>query len=341
MFAQPEDETHLHQPSLTEVSSGYINKSAEYTTATPYDMCFLLLPIIFDCAKRDLFQSIDDMLDTTDASEQLRYVFRQGRAVIEDAMSDVCDCIEAGDDSMFRYSKKKTLQLLISKARKACENGLPASLEDKFVSRMLEIPILSIKREETTASLTESEKENIAATPPGSTESFESKSSVISAEPSVVFSEVSRTATIATAAEEIVSLEVKDLQRLRTAFKFILHSYCSPSFAHSMEEALSSPDSGIEFAPLELHLAHLHKMRAEVAASYSLSNFSQKRRNFEDDEEDEIRAEKKRKTEEDERRKKLLQSRAVRELSKVDVKGMKKMSDFFTKKQATAIKVKK
>lgn len=64
-----------------------------------------------------------------------------------------------------------------------------------------------------------------------------------------------------------------------------------------------------------------------------LSSFSRKR-GIEDDVEAEERAEKKRKLEEEEKRKKASQSRGVKELSKVDVKGMKKMSSFFTKMPA-------
>ncbi|KAJ4160514.1 hypothetical protein NW754_003633 [Fusarium falciforme] len=49
-----------------------------------------------------------------------------------------------------------------------------------------------------------------------------------------------------------------------------------------------------------------------------------------DEEEDEARV-KKRKAEE-EKKKKSMESRGVRELKKVNTKGMKKMSDFFKKK---------
>jgi hypothetical protein len=51
-----------------------------------------------------------------------------------------------------------------------------------------------------------------------------------------------------------------------------------------------------------------------------------------EDEDSETRAEKKRKKEEEEKRKKAGESRGVKNLKKVNVSGMKKMSDFFKKK---------
>jgi hypothetical protein len=51
-----------------------------------------------------------------------------------------------------------------------------------------------------------------------------------------------------------------------------------------------------------------------------------------EDEDGETRAEKKRKREEEEKRKKAGESRGVKNLKKVNVNGMKKLSDFFKKK---------
>jgi hypothetical protein len=70
------------------------------------------------------------------------------------------------------------------------------------------------------------------------------------------------------------------------------------------------------------------KLRQDAAAVRSLTDYSRKR-NIEDEDE---RAEKRRKKEEDDKRKKPTESRGVKNLKKVDVKGMKKMSDFFKKK---------
>lgn len=57
---------------------------------------------------------------------------------------------------------------------------------------------------------------------------------------------------------------------------------------------------------------------------------------YEEDDAAETRAEKKRRKEEEEEKKKAGESRGIRDLKKVDTKGMKKMSDFFGK--AAAVK---
>ncbi|KAL8964250.1 MAG: hypothetical protein Q9183_004588, partial [Haloplaca sp. 2 TL-2023] len=84
--------------------------------------------------------------------------------------------------------------------------------------------------------------------------------------------------------------------------------------------------------PLDDHLARIATLRAEVLATRSLSDFSRKRNMGDDDEAAEDRAEKRRKKEEEEKRAKVGLSKGIRDLQKVDVKGMKKMSDFFGKK---------
>ena len=55
---------------------------------------------------------------------------------------------------------------------------------------------------------------------------------------------------------------------------------------------------------------------------------------YEEDDAVETRAEKKRREEEEVKRKKAGESRGIRDLKKVDTKGMKKMSDFFGKAAA-------
>ena len=85
----------------------------------------------------------------------------------------------------------------------------------------------------------------------------------------------------------------------------------------------------VDFTPLEEHLKHIASLRAEALASRSLSDFSRKRSTMEDEDAAETKAEKKRKLEEEEKRKKAGESRGVRDLKKVNVTGMKKMSDFF------------
>lgn len=101
-------------------------------------------------------------------------------------------------------------------------------------------------------------------------------------------------------------------------------------------EAISRDHKALpDFASLDEHLEQLAKLRAETLATRSLSDFS-KKRNLEDDEADEERAEKRRKQEEEEKRRQSQESRGVRDLKKVNVSGMKKMSEFFAKKAPMA-----
>lgn len=326
------------------IANGYVNKIAEYMTATPYDLCFTFLPLVVESGKNNLFQSLEDFLDSASKDAlDLKYIIQKGRDLVENALESICDTVEAGDEKMYRYSQSKTLQLLIKRAKRACQNGLPISLEERFVTRLLEAPVLSVKREESTISISKPEPDtqnstaSIDTTTPS--ETFDSQSSAASDAPSAVFSEASitTTTTIATTVpDSSVPDNVKCLQRLLIAFKFISASYISPSLATSFLSLLQSPASGVEFTPLNDHLALLAKLRAEAAALNDFSSYTRKRGSLEDDEEAEIRAEKKRRLEEEEKRKKASTSRGVKDLAKVDVKGMKKMSAFFAPKGAKA-----
>jgi hypothetical protein len=138
------------------------------------------------------------------------------------------------------------------------------------------------------------------------------------------FKSASETATI-TAPEGIPYL-----LRLRTALNFIMTSYLPPHLQKNLQTLLQfASSSTIDFTPLNAHLSHLADLRQQALASRSLGDYSRKRGL---DEDEETRAEKKRKKDEEEKRRKAGESRGVRELKKVNVKGMKKMSDFFAKK---------
>ncbi|KAL8634276.1 MAG: hypothetical protein Q9228_008130 [Teloschistes exilis] len=129
--------------------------------------------------------------------------------------------------------------------------------------------------------------------------------------------------------------EIKDLLRLRTALHFVTSLYLPSPLVSSINKLILSPSCPIDFKPLENHLDHITKLRAEALAARSLSDFSRKRSMDEDDEVAEERAEKRRRKEEEDKRQKTGLSRGVRDLKKVDVTGMKKMSDFFGKKPVT------
>ncbi|KAK4941264.1 hypothetical protein LTR10_018800 [Elasticomyces elasticus] len=345
-FAGSEDEKDINKSAVGAGPSetfgpGYISKSAEIFVATAFDVAFLLIPLVLPAKAQSgkmLFQPLDDIFEQhVENDKHLRYILENGRDMVEAAMSRFCDTMEAGDEQLYRPNEDKTLQLLLQKVINAIEKGLPASLEDKFVARALEAPVLSVKREETvisTRSDSFAQEENDVAS-----DSFDSQSTSASSAPSAVFSEVSVASSISTvvSVSETVSKELIDLRKQSMALDFILASYLPTSIGDRLKARLSANDSPIDFAPLEEHLKSLAALRAEAMASRSIGDFARKR-GLDDEETADLRAEKKRKQEEEDRKKKLSESRGVRDLKKVNVSGMKKMSDFFGKKPVAKAK---
>ncbi|KAM5348727.1 hypothetical protein ACJ41O_008550 [Fusarium nematophilum] len=320
-----------------------VSMGQELYLATAIDPLFLVLPALTEAKsnrgsedQKRLFLSSDDYFDKLPEEEShLSEILRcaKTRRVIERRMAEICDTVEAGDESMFRISEKKLVAVILEKAKRMSKGGLPASMEEKFVKKTLEAPILTQNREKTEVATVTSNAELETSTPV--IESNDSQSTTASTEagesqPSTAatsFTEETTTAEkIVTAIE--ASPEVIDLQRLRVAFSFICSSYIAPVLAAQLQELLLKETALVDFAPLDEYMSELTKLRAQAMAAHSMNDYSRKRGL--DEEEDEARA-KKRKLEE-EKKKKSMESRGVRELKKVNTKGMKKMSDFFKKK---------
>lgn len=109
-------------------------------------------------------------------------------------------------------------------------------------------------------------------------------------------------------------------------------SSCTSS---STQPSFSKP---IDFRPLYKHLDELRSLREEALSAQSLSHLASRKRPFRDDDYDDLGAgsdnetrRKRLKAVEDENKKKAKAgtSRAVRDLKKTDVSGMKKLSSFF------------
>lgn len=321
---------------------GYINKSAEIFVGTPFDPIFILLPLLGSLMSTSrthsgegLFRPFDDLIDElSDDDGHLRYILNDTifRPTLLRTMSHICDAIEAADEQMYRLSMPKLYEHILSKAKRVVDEGLPASLEDRFVTRGLEVPMLSVKREESTTSLVIEENDATPECP--NTDVSESQSTVASTNASVALSEAS-SATSVGIFEHTPSPGSIYLQRLRTAISFITASYLDPALATRLTETSRTSKASPDFGPLDEHLQQLSKLRAEALAIRSNSDFS-KKRNLDDDEAAQERTEKKRKQEEEEKRNKSQESRGVRDLKKVNVSGMKKMSAFFAKKAPTA-----
>jgi Ydr279p protein family (RNase H2 complex component) wHTH domain/Ydr279p protein triple barrel domain len=332
------EDTPLREASF----EGYINESAQLFIATPFDPIFILLPLLGPPATTSrthngggLFQPFDDILDEQLREDShLRHVLtdRTFRPTLFRALNAICDIVEAGDEQMYRLSMPKLSEYLLNKAQRVVAHGLPASLEEHFVTRILEVPMLSVKRQGSSAVPTSQENHVSPECP--DPDVAESQSSMASTTTSVAFSAAS-SATSDGMLDAVPPPNLLYLQRLRTAMSFITASYLDPAMGAKLAVMSGEGKESPDFGPLDKHLQELVKLRAQESSSRSLSDFS-KKRNIEDEEAGEERAEKKRKQEDEEKKKKSQESRGVRDLKKANVSGMKKMSDFFAKKGSTA-----
>ncbi|CAK7565452.1 MAG: hypothetical protein SEPTF4163_003369 [Sporothrix epigloea] len=309
-------------------------------------------------ASKRMFLTADDHFDalSQDGGSHLAQLLRLQPAVrklFTQRMAAACDTVTAGDETMYRLNEDKVLLALVGKAQRTSQSGgLPASVEEKFVVRALEAPVQSRRSTAGVTALTTTMTTNVAASDTSPSLSTVSSISSIESQATTTASFVSEASTLSTtstAATSIIMIaddddatvqaamqapdEVVALQRLRVAFQFICSRYLPPALtATLMAKLAQSVCSGIDFAPLDAYLAKLVKLRQEtaLARSAALDYAGGRKRGLEDDEDE--RAEKKRKQQEDEKRKKANQSRGVRDLKKVNVSGMKKLSAFFTKK---------
>ena len=331
----------IEQANNRQISDGYVLKNAELLIATPIDYLFLILPCFANPSaadlpsKKRLFLSADDLLEKlSERSKHFNEILshENTRQAMEGRMKAVCDTVDAGDETMYRLSEEKLLKELVLKAENMIAKGLPTTIEERFIRKALETPVLVLKREESTVS-----EANVSQTDTPMSESTisETADSQISTATSDSKASVTSAATEMTIPDDPISpsdpTSLYHLLRLRTAISYMLSSYIPPAISTTLQSLLSSPQSPIDFAPLDKHLADIAELRAEALASRSLGDFSRKRSMYEEDDAKETRAEKKRKQEEEEKRKKAGESRGIRDLKKVDTKGMKKMSDFFGK----------
>lgn len=334
----------IEQATNKPISDGYVLKNAELLIATPIDYLFLILPCFASPSsagspsKKRLFLSADDLLERlSEKSKHFNQIssHTNARQAMEERLRVVCDTVDAGDEKMYRLSEEKLLSELVLKAENMVARGLPSTIEERFIRKALEIPVLVLKREESTISEANASQNDTPLSESTISETADSQISTTTSDSSASGASATTETTIP---DEPISpsnpTSLYHLLRLRTAISYILSSYIPPSLSTTLEAILSSAQSPIDFAPLNRHLADIAKVRAEALASRSLGDFSRKRSMYEEDDAVETRAEKKRREEEEVKRKKAGESRGIRDLKKVDTKGMKKMSDFFGKAAA-------
>ena len=342
--ANKEAAPDIEQASDRPVSDGYVIRNAELLIATSIDYLFIILPCFASPSaadspsKKRLFLSADDLLEKlSEKSKHFNQILSHAniRQAIEGRMQAVCDTVDAGDEKMYRLSEEKLLSELVLKAENMIARGLPSTIEERFIRKALETPVLVLTREESSVSEANASQND---TPMSESTVSETADSQISTTTSDSKASATSAATELTILDESISpsnpTSLHHLLRLRTAISYMLSSYIPPSLSPTLQALLSSAQSPIDFVPLNRHLADIAKLRAEALASRSLGDFSRKRSMYEEDDAAETRAEKKRKEEEEGKRKKAGESRGIRDLKKVDTKGMKKMSDFFGKAAA-------
>jgi hypothetical protein len=329
----PEKEESKETTDDTEsgLGSGYVTKNADLFLATPIDLLFLILPALAPKSAKDEKQHFLELDDYTDklssSSRHWRSLLAQYptlKGMLEKKMRTLCDTVDAGDETMYRISHSKLLATLIKKAERMAKNGLPPSMEEKFVKTALEVPVMSVRREDSTLSAV---SESGTSTP------------AVDSQASTTADAESQATDITTPDEAEVPAKptlqtpegIPHLLRLRTALTYLTSSYLPPTLAATVTSSLSTSTSP-DFSPLTTHLATIAKLKSEAAALRSISDNISRKRQFECDE-DKIaeREEKKRKKEEEERKKKS-EGRGIKALKKVDTSGMKKMSAFFSVK---------
>lgn len=250
--------------------------------------------------------------------------------MLENKMRLICDTVDAGDETMYRISNDKLLAVLVKKAERMVSAGLPPSLEERFIKSALEIPIMNVKREDSTLSepcatstKPTTEEPSTDANPDSQTNNANNNNTstpLIAPNPDA-------DANADTDSSLPTPPEIPHLLRVRTGLTYLSTSYLPPTLRPILTTHLSSPT----FAPLTAHLSAIAALKSEAAALRSISdNISRKRAVEEDEEKIAEREEKKRRKEEEEKKKKS-EGRAVKALRKVDTSGMKKMSSFFVK----------
>ncbi|KAF2633787.1 hypothetical protein BU25DRAFT_12838 [Macroventuria anomochaeta] len=326
------EEPGKQDDSEAGLGSGYTTKNADLFLATPVDLLFLILPALAPKSAKEEkqhFLALDDYTDMLSASSQhwktLLAQHPSLKLMLERKMRTLCDTVDAGVETMYRISHAKLLAILVKKAERMVQNSLPPSMEEKFVKSALDIPVMSIRREDSTLSAV---SESGTSTPAADSQA----STTAEAESQATDITTPDKAEVPAKPSLQTPEGIPHLLRLRTALSYLTSSYLPPSLVSTITTLLSTPTSPIDFTPLTAHLSTIAKLKSEAAALRSISDNISRKRQFECNE-DKIaeREEKKRKKEEEDRKKKS-ESLGVKKLRKVDTTGMKKMSAFFSVK---------
>lgn len=326
------------------LGDGQIIQDASLYVSTPVDPLFILLPrLLPEVTLKAHFLPLDDVLDTftatnddaEDGADKSHWeaALKPGsvaRRQVEARIRVVCDTVDVDGEMAYRPSQEKVLALLVTKCEEMAKGGLPKSMEDAFVVKPLARPISE-------------------AQPQG-----EEGEEVGKEDDDVVMEETTRTTLVVvgkpseeakkdeeTADEENTTPKPRNslppvpkatiqLLRIRVASQFLSASYLSTHLSALLVTALASAH---DFTPLDAYLTELKRLRSE-ALSLRSDDFSMKRSHDEDGEDTGAgKRQKKEEEEEAEKKRKKNVSRGVRDLGKVNTRGMAKMTSFFKKKE--------
>lgn len=334
--------------SVWPAHAAHVSQGAQLFVATPFDPVFLVLPALAGPADtpptaRRLFLSMEDHLDAllnqpaappSDLAQVLQWP--AVRAVLERRVAEVCDSVPAGDETMYRLSEDKLIRLLVAKARVLIDTpgGLPASMEEQFVKKVLNAPVSTVRR--VPASSSQALDVDTAAVDADEAESTESQSFSSS---TTIATAATTTAATTPEGEPAAELEVRasmcadaqvlSLQRLRCALSFACDRCLPPALTARIQARLGDASvSPVDFSPLDKYLERVALARAEAAAVARTAGEYARKHSRGDDEAvgqgDEAKPDKKRR---------VAESKGVRQLKKVDTAGMRKLTDFFGKKK--------
>jgi len=325
---------------LTPTEQGYVLQDADMFVATPLDPVFLWMPVVpvgVAAEQEARYRLEDDYIDTlAGSSKHMAQLLQEDsfRQLLVQRLRAISHTKNVGE-TVYKLEPNLLLDELIRKAGQMITgNAWPASLEEKYIRAQLQAPTAIIPREDAQADASENDA-TIASNSEVDTLEVFAESQIKS--PSTIPQSVDTLQDMDSGklpdpdfARYSIPKATVDLLRLRVSLDFLLCSYVPKALREYLRKLLDS-NRIVDFNPINQHIEHLQKLRSEVQALRSLSdNISRKRNAADDDEAAEIRAEKKRRKEEEEKKKKA-ETRASKDLRKVDTTGMKKLSSFFSK----------
>lgn len=319
---------------------GYVLQKPDLFIATPADPLFVVLPLLARESQKPQgsFLTFSDYMYDQERQgyAQLQQLLRQPifakqEKLLEHRLEAVSDLLDLGndDEKMYQLSLSKLVDVLVAKVTRMTLAGLPMSMDERFIRQELEMPVLSVKREQSSLSIATEEDRGLAPSETASTctsQETDSSSTTVQSASTTATSVLSTPLPAASAPEEVIRL-----LRIRTALDYILVTSVPSSLHRSINAMVRSEGSKIDFQPLNAFMQRIASLKQEAQALRSLSDNISRKRKVDDDEEAMEKAEtKKRKTEEEELRKKNT-SHGVKKLMKANTSGMKKLSSFFSK----------